>query len=227
MAVSLALLTGAVWTVLAIIGLLAQRGRREPRWDLWDMLRGVRAVGGLFVVSDWRRSSRLLGDGYHLGVRAHSRGDVRTATSLTRAELASTRSVVEQIDAVLAQHVEQIVVLQAAAAVQPLSTSQLHWTALRALARLDACASRWLGPLARLHLRLYVLRVAVWLLVWRIRALRQLACARTLESLPAIHADVASLSRAATVSRRTLQRSWRASRSLVADAGRRAKHPPM
>lgn len=226
MAVSLALVTGAVWSLLAVVGLFVQRRQPQPRWDLWDTLRGARTLAGLLPVAAWRRSSRLLGDGHHLGVHARMRGDVRSASKLTCAELASTRSVVEQIDAALAEHARQLAVLQAATAVQPLAARQLHWIVLRSLARLEACASPWLGRLPRLRVRLGLLRVAVRLLAWRLRALDRRVSVHTLESLPGIRADVAALSRAATLSRRTLLGSWRASQSMLAGTSAELKSHP-
>lgn len=212
MALSLAFLIGGVWTALAAVGLAR---RRPVRWDLWDSLRGRRPLPRQACVADWPALIELLGDGHRHGMRALVNGDHRSACSLARAELASTRSIAESLAADLRECSEQACVLQHARPTDRSRPATLHMTGLRLLFRLELAAAPILGPMGRLQLRLAVLRLAGRLLKRRVTALLRRPSVDRLFFVASLVSDAETLARAAVVERGALLDAWQTSSSRV------------
>ncbi len=212
MALSLALLIGGIWTTLAAVG-LAQR--RPVRWDLWDSLRGRRPLPRQAHVTDWPALIELLGDGHRHGARALANGDHGSACRLSRAELASTRSVVESLTADLRECSEQACVLQHVRAVERSHPATLHLRALRFLFRVELVAAPLLGATGRLQLRLAVLRLAGRLVERRTAALLRRPGVDGLALVASLASDAVTLVRTAVAERAALLDAWQASTSLV------------
>lgn len=227
MALSLALVTGVVWSLTALVGLVSRQLLGDPRWDLWDGLRRPGVSATLPRVLPRRYMSLLLGDGYRQAVRARAAGDLRAACNLARAELAATRVVLEHLDVALVEYAQHLRVLQAVVAPpHALPPHVLHGSIVRGLVLAGVRLGARLRPRAGLWLRVSTLRLAGRLLVWRITVTQRNA-ATALDTLSAVGADAVALAWATRRSRRAVARSWRVSRALVADVRRpRRPHGP-
>ena len=164
MALSLALLTGGTWVLLALAGLAC---RRRLRWDLWDALRGVRPFPGLPDESRSLAALALLGDGYRQGLLAQAAGNERAARSLARAETVSARCVASQLAADLDEFIDQGRVLQDGVDPGPAPMGEVSAGWLRCVFRAELAVRRGQGGLARLNLRLWSVRLATALLTRR------------------------------------------------------------
>ncbi len=208
MAVSLALLTGLVWIVLALAGLAWRRRHGRASWDIWDALRGVGALAALRDMPGLLAGPPLLGDGHRLGLEAESRGDGRGALNLARADLASALSLLDALRRDIREYRRRACVVQIGGHLPPLPAHELSPGALRGLAVFESCLSIPLDSAGRLRLRLNVLGIALGLLARRARRLARRADARLIPRLPSLGTDVAALMDAAAASRHALSQGW-------------------
>ncbi len=220
MAVSLALLTGLLWIVLALAGLTWRRRPDQDSWDVWDALRGVGVLAHLRDVPGWLASAQLLGDGRRLGVEADRRGDAAGAARLARAEVASALSMLVALRCSVRESRRRARVLQIAGPLAPLAARDLSLAGLRALAVFDSCAALPLGSAGRLRLRLGVLDAALGMLWRHASRLSRTADQRLLPRLSRLTSDMAILMEATSASRHALSQGW-----VAARAERRALAP--
>lgn len=219
MAVSLALLTGVVWMLLALLGLVWRR-RAGVRWDVWDALRGVGALAALRELSGSFAGLVLVGDGHRLGLGARAAGDRRAALNLARADLASTVSLAETLSADVREYRRRARALPVACALAPLRPAEFRSTILRTLAWLDTLCSPRLGPAARLRLHLGLLEYGVRYLARCARRCGSRPGVSALRVSPRLRDDLAALTRAMATGREALERAWEATRLRLEQAGR-------
>ncbi len=212
MALSLALLIGSIWIVLAGIG-LATRG--PARWDLWDGLLGRRPLPWQARRVDWPALIDLLGEGHRQAAHALAQGDPRSAGSLSRAELASTRSVAESLAADLRECSVQACLLQHGHVTNRSRPSDLHLRTLRLIFSLEHVLAASLGAVGRLQLRLAALRLASRSLERRAAALLRRPQRDALALAASLSSDALTLTRVAVDERAALFEAWQASSTLV------------
>ncbi len=212
MALSLAFLIGSIWIVLACIGLAT---RRAARWDLWDSLLGRRPLPWQARRVDWPALIELLGDGHRRAVNALALGDPRTAGNLSRAELASTRSVAESLATDLRECSVQACVLQRGRVTSRVRPADLHLRTLRLIFSLEHVLAASQGAVGRLQLRLAALRLASFSLERRAAALLRRPQRDALALAAHLSSDAMILTRVAVDERAALFEAWRASSALV------------
>ena len=224
MALALALATIGGWIGLALVALVWRHLRSQPVWEPWEVLCGVRAVAVEQLADSLTLRLSMADAGHEWAQAAHVAGNTQARQALCRASVATTRVLARQLDGELVEYEQHARVLQAAADVAPLNVSELRTNALHMLARVEGMLRNCVGRLTRLRVRLWVLRLGLIALVRRLDRAASDGDTRLLHVLPAIHADLAELSRATTSVYGALLVSLQASRERVSLAVDRRRH---